>query len=935
MVRGLDLPERVRYAIFIEVPHYAIKLEIRPNPYYLSFVLRKLSPLIAKDRGTLEKIRTLSTHTIWLKPQNVKKLEEQLSAELAVKSLDELIEKYKEKLKEDAENHELNTVLLVLELSKILDEFLNDNPISKLEQSRIPFTVKKEGDKESIYLLTADVKTYIQASGRTSRLYAGGITKGLSVIISKNETLIKELDSKLLWSTDSSLTPLEEIDLDQLIREIDEDRKNVRLARAGKIPTKGHLQTCLFIVESPTKAKTIANFFGRPSRRFLPGIVAYEVIMGKYLATIVATMGHVTELITHKFTPIFSYKRDNGRLDISIKGFKIEELQWPYGVLTVENEKDQLYIPVFGPRVTCNSCGYTFIPYFTVTTKGEKLSKKIFKFLRDTKIDFSQIENLFGKTMLPLKCPRCGESENLFDRLVMLESLRKLASENEFVIIGTDPDIEGEKIAWDLTLLLKPYTRGIKRAEFHEVTKPAIEKAISELRDIDENLVKGQLLRRIEDRWIGFYLSMKLREILDERNLSAGRVQSPVLKWIIDAYEEYKIKDDYTIIKTPEGLELKIKGKIEPIKIVIEDVVEEEKPLYPRPPLVTDTLLNLASNILGLSANDTMKYAQKLFELGLITYIRTDSTRVSNLGISIAKKIISDEYSEKLFTPRTWSKGEEGAHECIRPTKPLMLYELEGAIERGEITLTEELPADALNLYDLIVRFFIASQMKEAKIKHVEYKIKVEYKDEEGKTKTETMNVSGYTEIIDKGFLSAMSRNMINYVTPPKLPYFSKGTELTNESFSVKYDKVHRGRLPTEGDIVRMMKERGIGRPSTYANIIAKLKERQYVRVMYNRYLAPKTRGIIVNRILERLHRDMVSEERTRKILEEIDAVVEGKQEYTELLREIYTEILEDMETKRGKSLWEALPEDLKVEIENYKMKTDKRKALYNMNRGS
>ncbi len=934
LVRGLDLPERVRYAIFLEVPHYAIKLEIRPNPYYLSFVMRKLSPLIAKDKGTLEKIRVLSTHTIWLKPADVKKLEEQILMELSTSSLDELIEKYKKKTEDAQDNHELNSILLVLQLSKILEEFLASNPIEKLKESDIPYMVREENGEKSIYLLTADVKTYIQASGRTSRLYAGGITKGLSIIVSKNKTLIKELDSKLFWSTDSTLTPLEDIDLDKLLKEIDEDRKNVILAREGKIPTKGHLQTCLFIVESPTKAKTIANFFGRPSRRFLPGLVAYEVIMGRYLATIVATMGHITELVTHKFTPIFDYKRENGKLTISVKGFKIEELKWPYGILTVNNNGKTRYVPIFGPRVTCNSCGYTFIPYFTISSHGKKLSKKIFKFLREPHVDLSQIENLFGKTMLPLKCPRCGESENLFDRLIMLESLRKLASESEFVIIGTDPDIEGEKIAWDLTLLLKPYSKQIKRAEFHEVTKTAIEKALQELRDIDEGLVKGQLLRRIEDRWIGFYLSMKLREILDERNLSAGRVQSPVLKWIIDAYNEYKIKEDYTIITSKDGLEIRIKGNIKPLEIIVNKVQTGEKTLYPRPPLVTDTLLNFASNIYGLSANDTMKYAQKLFELGLITYIRTDSTRVSNLGINVAKKIIANEYDEKLFVARTWSKGEEGAHECIRPTKPLMLYELEGAIERGEITLTEELPADALSLYDMIVRFFIASQMKEARVKSVEYELTVKYEDENGEIKQEKVKISGYTKVIDKGFLTALSKKMIPIVTPTRLPELKEGTIIKPDVLEIRHEKVPKGRLPTEGDIVRMMKERGIGRPSTYANIIAKLKERQYVRLLYNRYLAPKTRGIIVNRILERLHKDMVSEERTRIILQQIDAVVEGKQDYEELLREIYNEILEDMKAKEGKSLWDGLPEDLKVEIENYKMKTDKRKLLYNVSGG-
>ena len=150
--------------------------------------------------------------------------------------------------------------------------------------------------------------------------------------------------------------------------------------------------------------------------------------------------------------------------------------------------------------------------------------------------------------------------------------------------------------------------------------------------------------------------------------------------------------------------------------------------------------------------------------------------------------------------------------------------------------------------------------------------------------------------------------------------------------FKLEQIKLPKGRLPTEGDIVKMMKERGLGRPSTYANIIAKLKERQYVKLIANRFLAPKTRGMIVNRILERLNKDMVSEERTRIILKQIDEVAEGKIDYEELLNEIHLEILEDMNKKINKSIWALLPEDLKGEIETYKMKRDKRKVMYNNN---
>ncbi len=934
LVRGLDLPERVKYAIFIEVPHYSIKLDVKPNPIYLSYVLRRLSPILEDRRDVIEKVRELASQLIWLGKNEVKELEVELVSKInqGIK-IEELIEEYSAMVrdKEGEEDHRINSIILTLELCLVMRDFLRKDPVKKLEKSKIPFIVKKSENGDEIHILTADIKTYIQASGRTSRLYAGGVTKGLSVVLSTNETLIEELDRKLLWSTDSNMVPLDELDIEEILKEIEEDRKNVLLAWEGKVPTKGHLQSCLFIVESPTKAKTIASFFGRPSRRFLPGIVAYEVIMGRYLATIVATMGHVTELVTHKFKPIFSYVSGRGRLIPVIKGYKVEELKWPYGVIKIQGDGEIKYAPIFGPRVTCNSCGYTFIPYFTLNRDDGKLFQKTFNLLREADDGNLYVESLFGKTLLPLKCPRCGESTDLFDRSIMLESLRRLASENEVVIIGTDPDIEGEKIAWDLALLLKHYSKKVMRAEFHEVTRTAIENALNSLREIDFNLVKGQLLRRIEDRWIGFYLSMKLREILDERNLSAGRVQSPVLDWIIEAYEKWKQKVDYTIIRIKDSAEIKIKGKVRIISIKVKDVIEDEKEVYPHPPLITDTMLNLASRLYGLSANDTMRNAQRLFETGLITYIRTDSTRVSSLGLQIGKKLVIDEFGENYYVGRNWMKpGMEGAHECIRPTKPLTLDELKEAIEREEISLTEELTSNALKLYDLIVRFFMASQMKGARIKTVNYKFEVKY-EQEGEVKEDIIELNGYLRVIDRGFLAALTPKMRNYILPIKLPKLDKEYTVDITKVDLRVEQLRQGWLLTEGDVVKMMKERGLGRPSTYANIISKLKERQYVKLVNNRFLTPKTRGIIVNRILEKLNKDMVSEERTRMILEQIDKVVENKVDYEELLEDIYEEIIRDQNKKADKSIWRVLPDDLRTEIESYKMKRERRRILYNI----
>jgi reverse gyrase len=326
-----------------------------------------------------------------------------------------------------------------------------------------------------------------------------------------------------------------------------------------------------------------------------------------------------------------------------------------------------------------------------------------------------------------------------------------------------------------------------------------------------------------------------------------------------------------------------------------------------------------------------MRNAQRLFETGLITYIRTDSTRVSGLGLQIGKKLVLDEFGENYYVGRNWMKpGMEGAHECIRPTKPLTLDELKEAIEREEISLTEELTSNALKLYDLIVRFFMASQMKSARLKTVNYKIDVKY-ELDGEVKEEIIELSGYLKVIDRGFLAALTPKMKNYILPVKLPKLNKGYTVDITKVDLSVEPLRQGWLLTEGDVVKMMKERGLGRPSTYANIISKLKERQYVKLVNNRFLTPKTRGIIVNRILEKLNKDMVSEERTRLILEQIDKVVENEINYEELLEDIYEEIINDRNKKADKSIWKVLPDDLRDEIESYKMKRERRRILYNI----
>ena len=941
LVRGLDLPERVRYAIFIKVPKFGVRLERKTNPLYLAFIMRKLAPVVGEDIQDL--LREFMINVVWLKQSEIIGIERDLAESLEKKKIDEILKEIEKEIeKEVKEKEEISPQLKIKELTAklymILDELLSNKEklMELLERYGIPFEIREENGEKIISILSADIKSYIQASGRTSRLYAGGITKGLSIVLAQNKSLLEELDRKLSWTVEATFISLSDVNLDELLKEIDRDRKRVIEAREGKIPATEHLQTCLFIVESPTKARTIASFFGRPTRRVLPGAVVYEIIIGNYLASLIATLGHITDIITHRFYPEIGMEKRNGRLIPRIKNYRVSELEWPYGIIVLERKngnngisKRFKFVPIFGPKITCGKCGYSFIPYITVDkVLSEKAQeRKLFrvKKILDS-IPLSTTAKTIGglqRTIIPIKCPRCGESEILYDKHVIIEALRTLALESEVVLIGTDPDIEGEKIAWDVAILLKPFAKKIKRIEFHEVTRAAIEKALANPRTINMDLVKGQFIRRIEDRWIGFYLSEELQKLLGERNLSAGRVQSPVLSWIVERYNLWKQKERWTSIKV-KGFEVRIKGELKVDKIIVEKVEREERKIIPPSPFVTDSLMIYSSILYGLGADETMKLAQKLFELGLITYIRTDSTRVSDAGLYVAKRLIIENFSSELYSPRRWSKGEEGAHECIRPTRPLTLADLKESLERGEIILTEELPAQAFNLYDLIVRVFMASQMKEAIGDMLRVKLRIKLKEPiDGKTEIEE-EIYGLRRLKFGGFARAFTRRMSDVFLPRRIPEFEEGETISADKIKIEYLDLPKGRLLTEGEIVRMMKERGIGRPSTYAPIIEKLFDRKYIRKIRGSYIVPRERGIIVNNIINRLHSDMVSEERTKKVLEKIDEVVNKARDYTELLYEIMEEVLSEMERMRR----EKLPQEVIAEITKYQKLLERRIAI-------
>ncbi len=720
LVRGLDLPQKIRYVIFIGAP-------------VLRFRYETLTPKLIKALA-------LSLQ------------EESIRRNLPlILSLD----RHPEKLEE---------------IKKLINEIL---------QRRKPedFVVKENE------IVLPDVKTYIQGSGRSSRLTINGLTKGASFLLEKDEEILNAFIKRAKYY-DIVFKAFNESDFESLKKEIDKTRMPGNRA----VET---IKPALFIVESPTKARIISRFFGRPSIRVIDNLVVYEVATQNYVLSITACLGHMVDLVTNR-------------------GF--------HGVQVNDN-----FIPIYATIKRCRRCGYQF------TNKQDR-------------------------------CPTCGY-DDIDDSAGRIESIRNLAYQTGLVIIGTDPDAEGEKIAWDLKNILSGLAE-LKRIEFHEVTPMTIMRALSNLRDVNEDLVKAQILRRIEDRWIGFVLSQILWKHFGDYNLSAGRVQTPVLGWVIQRMDEFKKKKKVAYAQqlglTFEELESEQKR----LRVEISLIEEKWEKRLPPPPYTTDEMLKDVNRILHLSSDVAMKLAQDLFENGMITYHRTDSTYVSDVGLRIAKEFLG-----KDFVGRRPSMAM-GAHECIRPTRHWDRFTLQRMIYE-EVIPAEGMMADHFALYDLIFRRFMASQCREFEVKVKKYLVK--FLDKE--------------KVVER-IVEAKGRALELYrsiVIEKELPEGVHDVELEYRVVPFAYPY-------TQADIIRLMKEKAIGRPSTYATIIDKLFRRKYV-IEKKRLLLPTIVGRKVFEFLEKNYGSFVSEERTRLLLKMMDDVERRATNYEDMLKDVYEEI--------------------------------------------
>ena len=488
----------------------------------------------------------------------------------------------------------------------------------------------------------------------------------------------------------------------------------------------------------------------------------------------------------------------------------------------------------------------------------------------------------------------------------LIKSLKKDAKSAKKIYLATDPDREGEAIAWHLATILNDDKDKIVRVTFNEITRGAVKKAIKEPRRIDINLVDAQQARRVLDRIVGYKISPLLWKKV-KRGLSAGRVQSVAVKLIVDREKEIDkfIPEEYWNIfvdledeNSKKQFEAKFYGKdgkkqeihnkaeadeilknIDKAKYIVQEVKKGEKKRNAAPPFTTSTMQQEASRKLGFTLKKTMSIAQMLYEgikidtrgtVGLITYMRTDSTRISEEARKAAKEYIVSTYGEEYYENRYYktSKDSQDAHEAIRPT----YTELEPD------SIKDSLTKDQYKLYKLIYNRFMASQMSSAIYN----------------TMAVTIDANSYTfkangqSLKFKGF-------MILYVEGEEdkeeekgmLPDLEENQEVKKLKVNPKQSFTEPPPRYTEASLVKALEEKGIGRPSTYSPTITTILERHYIE-KEQRQLVPTELGKVVNKLLTDNFTDIINVEFTAKIENEFDEIAEGKEQWKKMIRQFY-----------------------------------------------
>jgi len=487
----------------------------------------------------------------------------------------------------------------------------------------------------------------------------------------------------------------------------------------------------------------------------------------------------------------------------------------------------------------------------------------------------------------------------------LIKLLKDDAKKAKKVYLATDPDREGEAIAWHLAHILDIDEDATCRVTFNEITKNAVQEAIKKPRKVNKDLIDAQQARRVLDRIVGYKISPILWAKV-RKGLSAGRVQSVAVKLIVDREEEIEkfIPEEYwnlfvELLKNKENFKAKLVGKdgkklelkskeeideviktIEKAEYIVREVKKAERKRTPAPPFTTSTMQQEASRKLGFTLKKTMSVAQGLYEgvnvvgkgtVGLITYMRTDSTRISEVARAAAKEKIESIYGEEYYENRYYKTKDEAqdAHEAIRPTY----------VDLAPAMIKESLTNDQYKLYNLIYNRFLASQMSQAVYDTVTVEIDANKYN---------FRASGQT-LKFKGFMALYveSKDQEEKEEDGQIPELEAGEKLKKNKIEPIQSFTEPPPRYTEASLVKALEEKGIGRPSTYSPTITTILERRYIE-KDKKQLLPTELGKVVNKLLVENFTNVVSEEFTAEMEDKFDNIALGKQEWKKVIEEFY-----------------------------------------------
>ena len=547
------------------------------------------------------------------------------------------------------------------------------------------------------------------------------------------------------------------------------------------------------------------------------------------------------------------------------------------------------------------------------------------------------------------------------DKRKRVNELKKEAGAAKILWLATDPDREGEAIAWHIAELLrnsevtsnkKQVTKNIKRVVFHEITEEAIKEAFKHPRDLDLNLIDAQQARRVLDRLVGYKLSPLLWQKI-KRGLSAGRVQSvalrlivekekevlafkPVEYWSIEAELSKHLRGEHKVTSRShlgggdrfvatliekDGKKLEIKNKkdadkhvnnLEKAKYSVSKITKKEVKRYPAPPFTTSTLQQTAANRLGFTSKKTMMLAQNLYEQGFITYMRTDSVNLAVSAISAARDFIGKNFGNKYLPKearvyKSKSKNAQEAHEAIRST--------DVTLQGDSLRSYDGLNKDHIKLYDLIRMRFLACQMNEALLNQTSVDIKAGLYTL--RATGSVIKFDGWLKLMDNGKLitkkssgQAIENEKEEENNKEKiLPELAAGENLDLLQLLPDQHSTEPPPRYNEASLIKKLEELGIGRPSTYAPIISTIQERFYVERLERKFI-PTSLGFSVNDFIVKYFPDIVDYQFTAAMENELDEVARGERKWRPAIKEFYTPFEKKIEET------ETVAEHVKLEVE-------------------